>query len=116
MNPNRSRRWRAVALSAIAASAVAMGIADVDWGGRPLVSLAFFMLVPGCAVVQHRGFDDPIFEVTVGAALSIAVATTVALGMLAVGRWHPFGAMVVLAALSAPLLAVQIRGAGRGRP
>lgn len=110
MSPATSRRWRAVVLLVIAAVTATMTVIDLQWNGRILFSVAFYLMVPGCAVVSFRKLEDPLTEVTLGAALSIAIGTGVALAMLAIDRWEPEVAQVALAVVSAPLLAAQARG------
>lgn len=109
MSPATSRRWRAVVLLVIAAVTATMTVIDLEWSGRILFSVAFHLLVPGCAVVSFRKLEDPLTEVTLGVALSIAIGTAVALAMLAIDRWAPEIAQVALAVASAPLLVAQAR-------
>lgn len=109
MTTSASRRWRAVVLLVISVVATTMTLIDLQWSSRSLVSVAFHLLVPGCAVVSLRRLDDPLTEVTVGIAVSVAIGTGMALAMLAVDRWEPQAAQVALAVISTPLLAVQVR-------
>jgi len=114
VSASTSRRWRAGALIALAAVATALTVTDLQWDGRTLVSVAFHLLVPGCAVVSWRKLDDPLTEVTLGVALSIAIGTGVALAMIAIDRWEPAVAQVGLAVASTPLLVPQVRGTDHG--
>ena len=102
--PARSRRWRARGLLALSLATTVTVAADLDWAGRPFLSVAFFLLVPGIAVVGFVGLDDALAEVTVGAALSIALSTAVAMVMLWLRAWDPAIAQELMALLSAPLL------------
>ncbi len=114
MSATASRRVRAATFLAVAFATTVCSIADLRWWGRPLLVLAFFLLVPGCALVSHRGLDDPLAEVTVGAAVSLAIATALALAMIGLDWWQPTAAQVLLAGLSTPLLVDQFRNPARG--
>ncbi len=113
MTAAQARRARAVVLLAIAVATSVATLADAHWQPRPLLAVAFFLLVPGCALVSHRGLDDPLAEATVGAAVSVAISTGVALLAILLHRWNPSAIQVGLAGLSAPLLVDQIRRPAR---
>ena len=103
------RQWRAAALLVVSAITTLSTVFDVHWWGRPLLVLAFFLLVPGVAVVSSFGLDDALAEVTIGGAVSIGISTAVAMLMLWTHLWHPVAAELLLAVLSAPLLLAQLR-------
>lgn len=114
MSAALARRIRAAVFLVTTVAATVCTVADLRWWGRPLLVLAFFLFVPGCAVISHRGLDDPLAEVTVGAALSLAIATALALLMIGIGWWQPTAAQVLLAGLATPLLIDQARNPARG--
>jgi hypothetical protein len=91
-------------------------LADLAWAGRPLVTLAFFVFVPGGALASRHRIEDPLAEVTIGVALSLGIGTAVASLMLALDQWRPEVAQVGLAIASLPLLVAQIREPDEGEP
>jgi hypothetical protein len=81
--------------------------AVLDTGGvvRLVTTVAFFLVVPGWAVValtRPAAVTAPVVAVSV--AVSVAVDGLVAHVMLLAGSWRPGSAFAVLAAVSAVLL------------
>ena len=101
------RTWRARASLVVVALLTMSTLADVDWFARPFLAIAFFLAIPGLAIVGAVGLEDAVAEATVGIALSIALSTAVAMVMLWCHAWHPAVAEVVLAVAVTPLLVRQ---------
>lgn len=107
-----ARRWVALAsLATTMALAVMLavgGASDV----RLVVCLAFFMFVPGWSVVGLTQERDPALTVAAALGLSLALDIIVAEAMLLTHFWRPVVGFGVLAAVSAALLALQLRRSG----
>ncbi|WP_157494572.1 hypothetical protein [Kutzneria sp. 744] len=100
-------RIQALALLLITATTAALAISNVDSEARVVVTVGFFLLVPGAAAVA---LAKPAWSsVTWAMALGVSVAADVliAQAMLLLG-WHPLWAFGALLAVTAGLLAVQV--------
>jgi uncharacterized membrane protein len=97
-----------IALLVVACVSMADTALDAQWAGRPLVALAFVLLVPGYAVVGHLRLDPLVAVITIAIALSITVGTIVAQLMLWLGLWSPAAAQVVVGVPAIVLLGLQL--------
>jgi hypothetical protein len=85
----------------IVASTLATGI--LVFGGfgaplRPLVVLAFLLVCPGLALVRLLRIGEAVTELTLGVALSVALAVVVPVAMLYAGDWSPKQSLALLIA------------------
>jgi len=96
-----------VAAAALAAAAVAF--AGAPGPLRAPVVLAFLALGPGMAFVPLLGLRDPLAELTLGIAVSLALDLAVAATMLYAGAWSPPASLAVLAGIALGGAAVQHR-------
>jgi uncharacterized membrane protein len=101
---SRSRLWPTL----IVASTLATGV--LVFGGfdaplRSIVVLAFLLVCPGLALVRLLRIREPVTEVTLGVALSVALAVVVPGTMLYAGAWSP---QLGLALLIAATLAASV--------
>lgn len=92
----RDRRLDAVL---VAASLVALVVVAVDVEGpvRAVVGLGFVLLVPGFALARAMGPMSPAARALVTVAAGLAVATMVAVLLVAAGVWSPVLAVALLA-------------------
>jgi hypothetical protein len=102
-----------VAAAALAAAAVAFVGAPEPL--RAPIVLAFLALGPGMAFVPLLGLRDPVAELTLGLAVSLALDLAVAMTMLYAGAWSPPASLAVLAAIALSGAALQHQRNG-GRP
>jgi hypothetical protein len=94
------RRDPRVGLVLVTLGAVVLALAVVDartpW--RPILTLAFFCVAPGAAIVPHLRISDPLLAAALVIAVSVAVGIAAAMGMLWAGVSSPAaGAGIVLA-------------------
>lgn len=70
---------------------------------RPVVVLPFLLVCPGLALVRLLRIREPVTELTLGVALSVALAVLVPGAMLYTGAWSPKAslALLIAAALAA---------------
>jgi hypothetical protein len=102
-----------VAAAALAAAAVAFAGAPEPL--RAPIVLAFLALGPGMAFVPLLGLRDPLAELTLGIAVSLALDLAVAATMLYAGAWSPPASLAVLAAIALGGAALQHRTRGGRR-
>jgi hypothetical protein len=108
-------RWLWPAI--IGLSAVAVGLATLAGVQGPVragLALWFLLICPGLALVRLLRLDDTVFELTLGVALSLALDTLVAGGLLYAGAWSPAGALAVLIAISVAGALLQLALARQG--
>ncbi len=110
------RIWIPVPVAALGALlTVAAGLLVLGPGvAGSILVLAFFVLLPGLAVVRLLGLHDAPLEVVLGIALSFAIAGLVSVIQAYFGGWSPtltLGALVAttVAAVLAPLVASLVR-------
>lgn len=103
---------RVVAAAMLGVTALAGGLALLDVGGpvRLVVTVAFFLVVPGWAIVAFARPAAALSStvVAVSVAVSVALDVLVAQTMLLSGGWHPERAFAVLAVVSAALLVAHL--------
>ena len=96
----------------IIASGLGAGLAALGFIGpplRPLLAFWFLLVCPGIAFVRLLQLEEPLSELTLAIALSIALDSIVAEIMAFSHHWSPLGALGVLVALSLVGVALQIR-------
>ena len=111
---DRSRIWPVIVLGSAAAAALAAG----GQLGQPitvLASLWFLLVIPGMAVVHPLRLGDPVAELSLAVALSLALDTLVASAFLYAGGWWPAGTLAVLIGIAAAGAAADLLGVGRRR-
>jgi hypothetical protein len=111
------------ALTSVAAATVAASLvlADAEPAVRAPAVLAFLLVFPGIAVVRALAVaGDPLTELTLGVALSVALCVLVPTALLYLGMWSPGGALAVLVAITLVGVVVEVshsaRAAGRSTP
>ena len=95
-----------VAAGAVVGAATALGVPGPLRG--PLV-IVFVLLCPGAAIVRLLRLRDPVAELSLAVAVSLALAVLVPAATLYSGAWSPSLALAVLIALTTVLAAVDLR-------
>jgi uncharacterized membrane protein len=113
MTARRNAYAGLVALSALAAATAAL--ADLPAPLRAPLVLTFLLLGPGMAFVPLLGLRDPVAELTLALALSLALDVLVAVTMLYADAWSPVGSLLALAGLALAGAGLQ-RGLTGGAP
>lgn len=108
------RPWP-VAIMASSAALSLMVALDLHGPVRGVLALWFFLTCPGMAMVGLLEITDPLAEVVLAIALSVAIGMLLALAMLVTHTWSPDAAMVILLTLSGLGAAAQARIAHPGR-
>ena len=98
-------------ISAVAVAALAFG--GVHSGIRLPVVLWFLLVCPGTALVRLLDLEDLLAELTIGVALSAALAIIVSGVMLYADAWSPNATLAVLLGITIFATMVDMR---RGRP
>jgi uncharacterized membrane protein len=100
-------RIHATVLLLVTLAVAALAASNVDSPARLVLTVAFFLLVPGVAAVAlaRPAWTSATLAIAIG--VSVAADVVVAQAMLLLG-WHPVWAFGALLAVSAGLLAVQI--------
>jgi hypothetical protein len=83
----------------IAAAALLTGLlfaSEADGWGRAVVAIAFLLIAPGLACVRLLRFGDPLTEMTLAVAASLAIETVVATALLATRLWSPGTALAIM--------------------
>lgn len=89
--------WPPVLLfSALLAGVLAF--ANLDSPLRAVIVLWFMLVCPGLALIRLAHLADPVAELAVGIALSVALASVVAAALLYAGAWSPQAVLGVLIA------------------
>ncbi len=109
---DRTRIWPVTVL----ASAAVAGLA-VWWQFAPAFTapavLWFVLVCPGMALVHVLRLRDPVAELSLAVALSLALDTLVASAFLYAGRWSPDGTLTVLIAIAAVGAGADLIASGR---
>lgn len=106
--------WVPVVAGAALAAVLAAAAGAPPALRAPLV-VAFLALGPGLAFVPLLGLRDPLGELVVALALSLALDIAVAAGMLYAGAWSPSASLAVLAGIALAGAALQLLILGRRR-
>src|SRR5579864_1964787 len=67
---------------------------------RPVITLGFLLVCPGMSMVRLLHIHDPLTELTLAIALSLAIDAIVAAIMLYAASWSPLRSLVVLIGIS----------------
>ena len=105
--------WPAVALLATVAVAI-VAFADLELWLRVPLGLFFLLLCPGMAIVRLLETGDPVADLTLAIALSIALDVIVAGALLYAGAWSPNAALGILMAITVGGVLLETLG-GRAR-
>jgi uncharacterized membrane protein len=97
-----SRESRIPLVSCLAVTGVLtlLDLAGLDSPFRPILAVAFFLAVPGWAVVAWLDLAEALLAWTLAVGLSLAAGITIAEMMLWTHQWSPFRSFMVLAAAS----------------
>jgi hypothetical protein len=83
---------------------LALAVLDVRSPLRPVLTLAFFCVAPGAAIVPRLRIGDPLLAASVVVGISVVVSMATAMAMLWAGVSSPVaGAAAVLAVTAAAL-------------
>lgn len=94
--------WPLGLLASAAAAGVLSNQGDSALAGMRLaVGLWFLFFCPGMALIRLLRLNDPLQEWGLAAALSVALDTIIAAGMLYASVWSPQGTLYVLIAITA---------------
>src|SRR3954453_15520430 len=97
--PNVTAPHAILALTAVVAFMNAFGI---EAGFRPALAIAFLLICPGVALVRHFRPGDVWEQLTLGIALSIALATLIGtVSVYVLGNLHPNVVLYILVAVTA---------------
>lgn len=100
--------WPPVLLfSALLAGVLAF--ANLDSPLRAVIVLWFMLVCPGLALVRLIRLADPVAELAVGVAASVALATLVASALLYAGLWSPQAVLAVLIGATVTGVALDLR-------
>jgi hypothetical protein len=91
-------------------------VTGIDSLARPLLSVVFYLAVPGWAVVGWLDLEDEILSWTLAIGLSVAIGILVAEAMLWAHAWNPDAAFGCLAFAATALLAGRAVRVGPRRP
>jgi uncharacterized membrane protein len=106
-----SARWSGgllVAIIVVTLATAVLTVADAPGPIRPVVTFLFVLTCPGLSLVRLLGLRDPLAELALGVATSIAGAGLLAGVLLYSGIWSPFGGLAILVAVT--VLALVARG------
>jgi hypothetical protein len=110
-----SRRWTPPLILVLSTLVVLERIAG--HGGSPVrtvLTVAFFALAPGLAVVGLLRLSDPWLVAALAPALSLSIGATVGGILSYAGAWSPAAGLAILVAISVlGALAQQLVGRGR---
>ncbi|WP_020674173.1 hypothetical protein [Amycolatopsis nigrescens] len=101
-------RWIAALLLGLTGLTGLLAVFDLSGPLRLAVTVAFFALVPGWAVLANFGPGTGSTTWALAVALSVAVDLIIAQVMLLTGAWSPATASVCLLSVSAVLLVVRL--------
>jgi len=96
--------WRIVVIGVLLAGAILFG--QVPGGSRfgpvrAAFTLSFLDVAPGLAVMGLLRLDDLLLELSLAVAVSLALGTIVAMGMLLLKDWVPSTGLTLLAVFTA---------------
>jgi hypothetical protein len=74
---------------------------------RAPIVLAFLAGGPGAAIVGLLGLDDPLHQLTLSVAMSIAVSSLVSLVSLYAGLWSPTGILLAIVMITIATVSLQ---------
>ena len=100
--------WRTV-VAAFALAAVLAALAGAPASLRAPIVLLFLLLGPGMAYIPLLRLGDPVAELTLGLAVSVALDVAVGSSMLYAGVWSPRDSLFVLAGIALVGVALQRR-------
>ena len=93
-------------LVALGVVVVLMAAFDTGTPLRPVLTLAFFCVAPGAAIVRRLELDEPLIAASLAIGISIAVSIAAAMVLLWTGVSSPMvAACAVLAVTAGALLA-----------
>lgn len=95
--------WPEASLLVILLATVATTtLVAVDLPGpvRPAVTVFFALTCPGLSVIRVLGLEDPLAELVLGVATSIALAGLLGGVLLYSGMWSPLGGLAILVAIT----------------
>ena len=101
MRTEARTRW---ALLALGLGVLALAVLDARTPLRPVLTLAFFCVAPGAAIVSRIGIREPLLAASLAIGISVVVTMATAMAMLWAGVSSPIaGAGAVLAVTAVAL-------------
>jgi len=88
------------AAALIAVAATVLVFLDVDSPLRVALVAIFLLVCPGLALVRLLRLDDPLLELTLAVAFSLALAGLVAVALLYADLWSPGAGLVILVVIT----------------
>lgn len=88
-------------LLALGVVVLALAALDVRSPWRPILTLAFFCVGPGAAIVPHLGIREPLLAASLVIAISVVVGMATAMGMLWAGVSSPVAGPAVVLVVTA---------------
>jgi len=100
-----SRSWAVIVLASTAAVALVSLIGAPDIVRGP-ITVWFIVICPGMAVVRLLRLDEPVADLMLALALSLALAGVIPAVLLYLGVWSPAWSLTILVAVAASGLAL----------
>lgn len=85
---------------------LALAVLDVRSPLRPVLTLAFFCVAPGAAIVPRLRIRDPLLAASVVVGISVVVSMATAMAMLWAGVSSPAAGAAAVLAVTAVALAL----------
>lgn len=115
----RSAWWSGGSLAVIIVTTLATAsLAAVDAPGpiRPAVTVLFALTCPGLSLVRLLQLRDPLAELALGVATSVALAGLIGGVLLYSGMWSPLGGLAILVAITVAAIVAELRSVRRRDP
>jgi hypothetical protein len=101
-------RFNSAACLAVTALLSALVVSGAHGPVRAVLAVAFYLAVPGWAVVGWLRLDDEALRWSLAIGTSVAIGILSAQATLLAHLWNPSATFAVLASISAALLAGQL--------
>lgn len=75
---------------------------------RSAVILPFVLMLPGTALVRLLNVGEPLLELTLGVALSVALATLAAMATLYAEAWSPDAVLTLLVEVTIAAVLIEL--------
>jgi hypothetical protein len=104
--PRSPATARRIAVLAIAVACALVYALDWESPVRTVIALAFVLVAPGLAIVELLRLDDPLLQVALVPATSIALGTLVAILFVSAAWFTPERAFICLEVITLTVLGV----------
>jgi uncharacterized membrane protein len=93
-------RFEPIGVALLTSLASTLVLVDVHSPVRSVLVAAFVLVCPGLALVRLLRLEEPLFELTLGIALSLALAGLVSVALLYAHAWSPGKGLAILAVIA----------------